>query len=229
MSQILRVETSPGILCTNILNVYNNAHYTEYFNLISPVWLSDYLLRKGVPYLLPQFKLTHSVCIYLSNTGKMVSSVFETFWPVLKFFQIMGMFPIKKSSENRCGFQTISTKRYLILTIGVQMLGFVSAILAMSYIMVKHDIHFLHLWKELFAVTASTLDAIIIFSILFLLSLSSYGLIVGLLTLKNNIISLLEVFVSIDILKYPQPLEIKLKLSLLLLAWMILPAFLSFG
>ena len=93
----------------------------------------------------------------------MVSSVFETFWPVLQLFQILGMFPIKKSSENRCGFKGISSRKYLILTMGAQILGFICAILAMSYIMLKQDMNFLHLWKELFAVTESTLGTIHIY------------------------------------------------------------------
>ena len=101
---------------------------------------------------------TNTPSLHYSN--KMVSSVFETFWPVLQFFQILGLFPIKKSSENRCGFQGISSRKYLILTIGVQVLGLVCAILAMSYITIKQDMNFLHLWKELFAVTESTLGTI---------------------------------------------------------------------
>ena len=99
-------------------------------------------------------------------------SVFETFWPVIKVLQNLGLFPIKKSSENLCGFQAISTKKYLILTMAVQVLGSTCAILALSYIMTMYDQNFVDLWKKLFAVTESKLDANILLAIIFLMALS---------------------------------------------------------
>jgi hypothetical protein len=42
---------------------------------------------------------------------------------MLKILQILGLFPIKKSSEDSCGFEAMPTGKYIFLTLTVQSLG----------------------------------------------------------------------------------------------------------
>ena len=155
------------------------------------------------------------------------TSIFETLWPIIKIFQILGMFPIKKTEGNFCGFQSISTGKYLILTIAVQGFAFTCNIFVMSYMITKYDISFTTLWKVLFAVTESKLDATVLTAIILLLVLSSFILIVGLFPLRSNMISLLETCAKVDILD--SGLAFKMKLFFLLLTILLFPFFMSFG
>ena len=52
-----------------------------------------------------------------------MTSIFNTFWPLLKVLQILGLFPIKKSLEDSCGFEAMPTGKYIFLTLIVQLLG----------------------------------------------------------------------------------------------------------
>ena len=81
--------------------------------------MSGYLYRKAELHLF----LTHILSVYSSLVIiKMPStSVLETFWPVIRVLQIMGLFPIKKSSETLCGFEEMPTGEYLILTLAIQL------------------------------------------------------------------------------------------------------------
>ena len=53
------------------------------------------------------------LCTQTSGYKMVYHSYFDTFWPLLKLLQAMGMFPIRKASESLCGFEAISVKRYL--------------------------------------------------------------------------------------------------------------------
>ena len=67
----------------------------------------------------------------------MSTYVFSTFWPLIKVLQIIGLFPIKKSSENLCGFEGMPTGKYLVLTVTVFTLGFVFYFTAHFLIMLR--------------------------------------------------------------------------------------------
>ena len=74
--------------------------------------------------------------------------IFSTFWPILKVLQILGLFPIKKSSENLCGFQAMPTGKYLVLTVTVLSLGFAFYYIPFFLVMSKHNLGVLDNWNK---------------------------------------------------------------------------------
>ena len=159
-----------------------------------------------------------------------MTSNFNTFWPILKVLQILGLFPIKKSEENLCGFEAMPTGKYLVLTVTVQSLGFACYVGSFFYVMPKQKLDFMDLLRTTYAVEGSSLDTITYFGVFFLTGLSSFGVLVGVFPLKGKIIELLEIFHSVN-LNATQEGSWKNKsvLLLIIIAFTLFPIFLAVG
>ena len=93
----------------------------------------------------------------------MSTYIFSTFWPIIKVLQILGLFPIKKSSENLCGFQAMPTGKYLVLTVTVLLVGCASFNSCYCLLMFKHNLSYLELLHIMNAFNGSPLGTIHIF------------------------------------------------------------------
>ena len=159
-----------------------------------------------------------------------MTSNFNTFWPILKVLQILGLFPIKKSSEDVCGFEAMPTGKYLFLTLTVQLLGFACFVASFAYVMSKFNLNLLDLLHIMFALKGSILDDITYFGILILTFLSSLGISIGIFPLKGKMIELIQVFdyVNLDTTQEGS-WKNKSMLLLLIIAWAMYPIFLTIG
>ena len=159
-----------------------------------------------------------------------MTSNINTFWPMLKVLQILGLFPIKKSSEDSCGFEAIPTGKYLFLTLTVQLLGCSCFLASFAYVMSKHNLDLLDLLHIMFALTGSTLDDITYFGILILTGLTSLGISIGVFPLKDKMIKLMRVFDNVN-LETTQEGSWKNKsmLLLLIIAWAMYPIIFTIG
>ena len=156
----------------------------------------------------------------------MSTYIFSTFWPILKVLQVLGLFPIKKSSENVCGFQAMPTGKYLVLTATVLTLGFVFYFAAHFLVMYKHDLGLLELLHIMNSQNGSTLDDITQFGIIIVISIFDIGVVIGTFSLKSQMIELLEIFQGVSMHAKPKYLwKSKSMLVVLLLAivWMLFP------
>ena len=159
-----------------------------------------------------------------------MTSNFNTFWPMLKILQILGLFPIKKSSEHSCGFEAMPTGKYLFLTLTVQLLGFACFVASFAYVMSKHNLDLLDFLHIMFALKGSTLDDIVYFGIMILISLSSFGISIGLLPLKGKMIELIRIFdnANLDTI-WEGSWKNKSMLLLVIIAWAMYPIFFIIG
>ena len=155
--------------------------------------------------------------------------IFSTFWPILKVLQILGLFPIKKSSENVCGFQEIPTGKYLFLTVAVQLLGYASYIIPLYIIMSKHNLGFLECLHITFALNGSPLDDIIYFGIMISTGILVTRVLIEIFPLKSQIIQLLELFqqISMQQVTIQETWKSKIMLLLIAIAWLLFPIFVT--
>ena len=155
--------------------------------------------------------------------------IFSTFWPILKVLQILGLFPIKKSSENVCGFQAMPTGKYLVLTVAVQSLGYASYIISLFVIMSKHNLGFLAWLHIIFALNGSPLDDITYFGIMISTDILVTRVLIGIFPLKSQIIQLLELFQRISMLHVTiqETWKSKIMLLLIAIAWLLFPIFVT--
>ena len=157
----------------------------------------------------------------------MSTYIFSTFWPLIKVLQILGLFPIKKSSENLCGFQALPTGKYLVLTATVLMLGFVFYFTAHFLVMYKHDLGMLELLNTMNSqnsVNGSPLDDITQFGIIIVISIFDIGVVIGTFSLKRQMIELLEIFQGVSMQATPEYLwKSKSMVLVLAIAWMLFP------
>ena len=159
-----------------------------------------------------------------------MTSIFNTFWPVLKVLQILGSFPIKKSEENLCGFEAMPTGKYLVLTVAVQSLGLACYVGSFFYVMPKQKLDLMDLLRTTYAVEGSFLDTITYFGVISLTCLSSFGVLVGVFPLKGKIIELLEIFHSLNLdAKQEGSWKNKSMLLLILIAFTFFPIFVAVG
>ena len=164
-----------------------------------------------------------------SIRDKMTSN-FKTFWPILKVLQILGLFPIKKSEENLCGFEAMPTGKYLVLTVTVQSLGFACYVGSFVYVMPKQKLDFMDLLRTTFAVEGSSLDTITYFGVIILTGLSSFGVLVGVFPLKGKLIKLLELFHSVNLNATQEgSWKNKSMLLLIVIAFTFFPIFIAIG
>jgi hypothetical protein len=77
----------------------------------------------------------------------------STFWPILKIYQVIGGFPIKKSTDVPCGFEAIQTVPYLLLVISVLLIGNVGQMLSFYYIMRQYDQDLWSILSAMFGLT----------------------------------------------------------------------------
>ena len=158
----------------------------------------------------------------------MSTYIFSTFWPILKVLQILGLFPIKKSSENVCGFQAMPTGKYLVLTATVLTLGFVFYFTSNFLVMSKHDLGLLELLHTMISLNGSPLDDVTYFGIIIVISMFDIGLVIGIFLLKSQIIELLDIFQGISMHATPKNLrKSKSMLLLLAIAWITYPILLT--
>ena len=157
-----------------------------------------------------------------------MTSIFNTFWPILKVLQILGSFPIKKSEENLCGFEAMPTGKYLVLTVAFQSLGFACYLGSFFYVLPKQNLDVMDLLRTTYAVEGSWLDTITYLGLFLLTGLSSFGVLVGVFPLKGKIIELLELFHSVN-LNIPQNVSWKNKpiLLLIIIAFTLFPIFIG--
>ena len=154
----------------------------------------------------------------------MSTYVFSTFWPLIKVLQIIGLFPIKKSSENLCGFEAMPTGKYLVLTATVFTLGFVFYFISHFLVMYKHDLGLLELLHTMNSHNGSPLDDITQFGIIIVISIFDIGVVIGTFSLKSQMIELLENFQGVSMHATPKYLwKSKSMLLLLAIAWMLFP------
>ena len=154
----------------------------------------------------------------------MSTYIFSTFWPILKVLQILGLFPIKKSSENVCGFQAMPTGKYLVLTATVLTIGFVFYFTTYFLVMSKHDLGLLEFLHTMISLNGSPLDDVTYFGIIIVISMFDIGLVIGIFLLKSQIIELLEIFQGISMHVTPKNLwKSKSMLLLLAIAWITNP------
>ena len=155
--------------------------------------------------------------------------IFCTFWPILKVLQILGMFPIKKSSENVCGFQAMPTGKYLVLTVAVQLLGYASYIIPLFVIMSKHNLGFLEWLHIIFALNGSPLDDITYFGIMISTGILMTRVLIEISPLKSQIIQLLELFqrISMQHVTIQETRKSKIMLLLTAIAWFLFPIFVT--
>ena len=155
----------------------------------------------------------------------MSTYIFTTFWPILKVLQILGLFPIKKSSENVCGFQAMPTGKYLALTVTVQMLGHASYNILIIFIMSKHNLGFLEYLHIIFALNGSPLDTITYFGIMIIIGIFGIGVLIAIFPLKTQMIQLLELFQGIRMqhVRMQNSWKSKSMLLLLVIAWLLFP------
>ena len=155
--------------------------------------------------------------------------IFSTFWPILKVLQILGLFPIKKSSENVCGFQAMPTVKYLVLTVAVQSLGYASYIIPLFVIMSKHNLGFLEILHINFALNGSPLDDITYFGIMISTGILVTRVLIEIFPLKSQIIQLLELFqrISMQHVTIQETRKSKIMLLLIAIAWLLFPIFVT--
>ena len=154
----------------------------------------------------------------------MSTYIFSTFWPLIKALQILGLFPIKKSSENLCGFEAMPTGKYLVLTATVFTLGFVFYFTSHFLVMYKHDLGLLELLHTMNSHNGSPLDDITQFGIIIVISIFDIGVVIGTFSLKSQMIELLENFQGVSMHATPKYLwKSKSMLLLLAIAWMLFP------
>ena len=159
-----------------------------------------------------------------------MTSNFNTFWPILKVLQILGLFPIKKSSEDVCGFEAMPTGKYLFLTLTVQLLGWACFVASFGHVMSKYNLDLLDLLHILFALKGSTLDDITYFGILIITGLSSLGISLGIFPLKGKMILLMRGFHNVNFnITMEGPWKNKYMLSLLIVGWAMYPIFSIIG
>ena len=127
----------------------------------------------------------------------MSTYIFSTFWPLIKALQILGLFPIKKSSENLCGFEALPTGKYLVLTVTVLSLGFAFYYIPFFLVMSKHNLGLLELLHAMIALNGSSLDDITYFGVIILMCIFEIGVVIGMFSLKSQLIKLLELFQGI--------------------------------
>ena len=128
----------------------------------------------------------------------MSTYIFSTFWPLIKVLQILGLFPIKKSSENLCGFEALPTGKYLVLTVTVLSLGFAFYSISFFLVMSKHNLGLLELLRTMIALNGSSLDDITYFGIIILMTIFDIGVVIGMFSLKSQFIKILELFQGIS-------------------------------
>ena len=154
----------------------------------------------------------------------MSSYIFSTFWPILKVLQILGLFPIKKSSENLCGFQAMPTGKYLVLNSTVLTIGFVFYFTTYFLVMSKHDLGLLEFLHTMISLNGSPLDDVTYFGIIIVICIFDIGVAIGTFALKSQIIELLEIFQGISMHATPKNLwKGKSMLLLLAIAWFTNP------
>ena len=156
----------------------------------------------------------------------MSTYIFSTFWPILKVLQILGLFPIKKSSENLCGFQAMPTGKYLVLILTVQSLGIAFFFVPLFLVMSKYNFSFLDLLHTMIALNGSPLDDITYFGIMIMITICEIGVVIGMFSLKSQIIKLLELFqeeLSTRHTKLQATRKSKKMLLLLIIGWLFFP------
>ena len=159
-----------------------------------------------------------------------MTSNFNTFGPMLKILQILGLFPIKKSSEDSCGFEAMPTGKYLFLTLTVQLLGFACFVASFAYVMSRYSLDLLDLLHIMFALNGSVLDDITYFGVLILTFLSPLGISIGIFPLKGKMIELIQVFDNVNLHTTQEgSWKNKSMLLLLIIAWAMYPIFLTIG
>ena len=139
--------------------------------------------------------------------------------------QILGLFPINWSSENLCGFQAMPTGKYLPLTVTVLSLGFAFYFIPFFLVMSKHDLGLRKFLHTMMALNGFSLDDITYFGITILIIIFEIGVVIGIFSLKSQIIRLLELFQGIS--KRHAKLEgswkSKSMLLLLVIGWLLFP------
>ena len=159
----------------------------------------------------------------------MSTYVFSTFWAIIKVLQILGLFPIKKSSENLCGFEALPTGKYLVLTVTVLSLGCVFYYIPYFLLMSKHNLGLLELLRTMIALNGSSLDDITYFGIMISTGILVTRVLIEISPLKSQIIQLLELFqrISMQHVTIQETWKSKIMLLLIAIAWLLFPIFVT--
>ena len=99
------------------------------------------------------------------------NSILNTFWPLMKFLQFLGSCPIKKATENPCGFKAMSFGCYFSISITIFILGMTGIIMALTYIMLIFDKTVLELIEIIFGSKGLSTDTIALFALYFLMTI----------------------------------------------------------
>ena len=99
------------------------------------------------------------------------NSILNTFWPLMRFLQFLGSCPIKKSTENPCGFKAMSFGCYFAISITSFLLGITGLIMALTYIMLMFDKTVLELIQISFGSKGLSTDTIAVFALYFLMTI----------------------------------------------------------
>ena len=148
--------------------------------------------------------------------------VIKTFWPILKALQLLGIFPIKKSSLTPHGFKAMSHKEYFIRIISVFLLQNSFQILLYCYIMFHYEKSFLELYQIFFGMTGSITDNSALFGSAVIISLSYFVLLIGNFSLKNDFTMLLKLFHCQSLKTEKKVVHSKVFLFLLIIYWLFI-------
>ena len=118
----------------------------------------------------------------------------RTFWPILKALQILGVYPIKKSTINICGFGVIKTGTYLFHIILILLFSNGGHIVFCYLMIHQYDLGIWDLLNILFGLNGSLIDNIDLIGIEVLMVISSFSIVLGNLSLKSLFIELLDLF-----------------------------------
>ena len=98
------------------------------------------------------------------------NSILNTFWPLMKFLQFLGSCPIKKSTENPCGFKAMSFGCYFSISITIFLLGMTGIIMALTYIMLMFEKTVLELFQIFFGSKGLSTDTVAQCTLYFLMT-----------------------------------------------------------
>ena len=99
------------------------------------------------------------------------NSILNTFWPLMRFLQFLGSCPIKKSTENPCGFEAMSSCCYFAISITSFLLGITGIIMALTYIMLMFDKTVLELFQIFFGSKGLSTDTVAQCALYFLMTI----------------------------------------------------------
>lgn len=99
------------------------------------------------------------------------NSILNTFWPFMKLLQFLGSCPIKKSTENPCGFKAMSFGCYFAISITSFLLGITGIIMALTYIMLMFDKTILELFQIIFGSKGLSTDTVAQCALYFLMTI----------------------------------------------------------